>query len=165
MKDRRGPACVRGADRMRLFKTLIMIITMVSVSAPVRSQDADAALALLGMDPPELCSRLGLPDEVYPFRGESEAQDDVVFGYSDGLSLFFFRNRVWQVRIEPAYVLDGALPFFSSREQVVEVLGEPFAADGDSFIYLLPDRAYPVRMRIFFSEQGMDDIYIYRADY
>jgi hypothetical protein len=117
------------------------------------------------MDARELCSRLGAPDEVYPLRGESEAQDDVVFGYSDGLSLFFFRNRVWQVRIEPVYVLDGALPFFSSREKVVEVLGTPFASDGDSFIYLLPDRGYPVRLRIFFSSGGMDDVYVYRADY
>lgn len=150
---------------MNLHRTVITIMFMVSLSASVHSGDAAAALALLGMEAPELCSRLGAPDEVYPLRGESEAQDDVVFGYSDGLSLFFFQNRVWQVRIEPPYELDGALPFFSSREHAVKILGAPFAADGDSFIYLLPDQAYPVRLRIFFSERGMDDIYIYRADF
>ncbi len=140
-------------------------ITGNSVAHTELLGEAASALDLLGMEVQELFSRFGAPDEVYPLRGESEAQDDVVFAYSEGVSLFFFRNRVWQVRIEPAYGLDGALPFFSSREQAVEMLGPPFAEEGDSFIYLLPDRGYPVRLRLFFSERGMDDIYLYRADF
>jgi hypothetical protein len=127
--------------------------------------DLEPALNLLGESPSVLCSYPGAPDALYSLRGESIGQDDVVFQYNDGFSLFFFRNRVWQVRAVPSYPLPGTLQFFLPRERVKALYGEPFSEDKDSFMYLLPDRGFPVRLRLFFGDDGMDDIYLYRADF
>ena len=37
---------------------------------------------------------------MFSFRGQDETQDNVVFFYPDYLYLFWYRNRVWQVRCD-----------------------------------------------------------------
>lgn len=123
------------------------------------------ASALLGLEPAELYALTGAPGRLYPLRGASEEQDDVVFEYDSGLSLFFYGNRIWQVRLLPPFELPLPLRFSTPRGRIIDLLGTPFAADEQSVVYLLPDRGYPVRLRLFFSGDGLDDIYLYRADY
>ncbi|ADK81957.1 hypothetical protein [Sediminispirochaeta smaragdinae] len=128
-------------------------------------QAMEPALTLLGRFPAEAFESAGMPDLLQPFRGVSEDQDDVVSSYTNGVSLFFFENRVWQVRIQPPCSLPSAIAFGMEKEALCNLLGIPFAEDEDSTIYMLPDRGYPVRIRFFFDGKGLNDIYIYRADY
>ncbi len=121
---------------------------------------------LLGLTLAEVFSTYGPPEEVFPLRGDSAWQDDVVFYYPDHSYLFWFRDRVWQVRVDERFgdpVLGVAIG--ESMEEVEQVLGSPFHADGASLIFLLPDRGYPVRARLFFESDRLTDVYVYRGDF
>jgi hypothetical protein len=114
----------------------------------------------------QVWTTFGPPEEIYPVRGDNEKEDNVVFYYPDHYYLFFFHNRVWQVRMDRRYrgrPLD--LPLLSKREKVEEVLGPPFAEVGESLIYHLGFTGYPIRGRLFFEEGTLIDVYIYRGDY
>ncbi len=124
------------------------------------------AVDYLGMTPGEACDLLGAPEEVFTFRGDSEWQDNVVFYYPDHLYLFWFENRVWQLRFDERYEGETAgISMEDTREEVIDRLGKPFYSDAESIIYILPDIGVPVRMRIFFEDNKLQDVYIYRADF
>jgi hypothetical protein len=111
-------------------------------------------------------ANLGVPAEVFPFRGEREEHDDVVFYYENHLYLFWHENRVWQARVDHRYTETVlGLRMGGSREAVTGALGEPFYAGGESLIYLLSDRGYPVRARLVFRDRRLHDVYIYRGDF
>jgi hypothetical protein len=91
----------------------------------------------------------------------------VVFYYADNLYLFWFQNRVWQVRMDARYsgpVL-GKISLGQSREEVVSELGLPFHSDDESIMYNLPPLGYPLRIRLFFEDSRLSDVYIYRGDF
>jgi hypothetical protein len=93
-------------------------------------------------------------------------QDDVVFRYKERFHLFWFRNRVWQVRLDRMYT--GTLRDLgigADRQKVMQTLGKPFAEEGDWVLYHYAGNGHPVRVRIFFDQRGIEDIYIYRADF
>jgi len=122
-------------------------------------------IELLGMTLQETYAVLGIPKKVFPIRGEEAWQDDVVFDY-DGLYVYWFENRVWQVSIDAGYDESVyGLVIGSSMDGVVTELGNPFHIGGSELIYLLRDRGYPVRVRLCFSEKRLTDVYIYRADF
>ncbi|RKX79024.1 MAG: hypothetical protein DRP87_04555 [Spirochaetes bacterium] len=123
-------------------------------------------LSLLGLDPAEALKKLGPPAEVFPLRGDEESQDDVVFYYDNHLYLFWYNNRVWQVRLDRRF--EGAIAGISmgdSKEKIIDILGKPFYCDSESCIFLLPDKGYPVRARLFFNSDSLYDAYIYRSDF
>ena len=114
----------------------------------------------------QVWTTFGPPEEIYPIRGDNEKEDNVVFYYPDHYYLFFFHNRVWQVRMDRRYQgrpLD--LPLLSDREKVENLLGPPFAEVDGSLIYHLRFTGYPIRGRLFFEEGKLIDVYIYRGDY
>lgn len=121
----------------------------------------------LGMTPAELFSVTGSPDEVFPLRGVESEQDDVVFYFSSGIYAYFFQNRVWQLSADDRYT--GSVQGISigmGKEEVESVLGPPFSEFRDTLIYNIADLGYPVRLRIFFTdEQCVNEMYYYRADY
>jgi hypothetical protein len=126
------------------------------------------APALIGLGLADVFARLGAPAEVLAVRGPSPGEDDVVFYYPQHLYLFWFQNRVWQVRFDRRH--DGA-PFAvrmgSTRSQVAEALGPlgpPLGELPDGVVYQLEDRGYPVRLRLYFEEDRLVDLYCYRAD-
>ena len=128
---------------------------------------------LLGLSPEEAYSILGAPSEVFSMRGESEWQDDVVFYYSSNIYLFWFKNRVWQIRADKRFkgtVLD--LKQGMSRNEVNKKMGKPFKKNDASEIYMNPksitryETGYPVRLKIFYDQENLvSDIYVYRGDF
>ncbi|OHD79093.1 MAG: hypothetical protein A3J97_12965, partial [Spirochaetes bacterium RIFOXYC1_FULL_54_7] len=122
---------------------------------------------ILGMSPAEAIERLGAPDRVYAVRGAEAWQDDVVFDYGDGLSLFLFADRVWQVRIAEPYPLP-VLGFIlgGTQDDISAVLGFPAAmVEGDPE-WMLTGEAWPVRLRAIPGEDGyIRELYVYRADF
>ncbi len=90
----------------------------------------------------------------------------MVYYYDSYVYLFWYDNRVWQVRLDKRYEGSlGGVFMGDPKEKVLELLGAPFYADGESIIYNLPDRGYPVRIRLFFEEDLLSDLYIYRSDF
>jgi hypothetical protein len=59
--------------------------------------------SLVGLTLPEALEHLGVPAEMFASRGEEGWQDDVVFYYPSHLYLFWYRNRVWQARLDERY--------------------------------------------------------------
>lgn len=126
----------------------------------------DDPAPLLGLGLAESYARLGAPASVAAFRGAEAWQDDVVFSFGSGYSLFWFGDRLWQIRFGPGYpgtvyglfLGDGA-------DKVYSLLGAPFFEAEGSLVYRLPYRGYPVRLRVVVAEGRVADLYLYRADF
>lgn len=128
---------------------------------------------LLGLTPVEIFAKLGAPESVYPLRGKSQWQDDVIFYYNSNLYLFFFDNRVWQIRCDHRgkEVVVGVTP--GMRKTTVRgLLGKPYHSEDNEDIYLNPagitriEKGFPVRLRLIYDENNnIYDIYLYRGDY
>jgi hypothetical protein len=120
----------------------------------------------LGLSLAEAFETFGLPRQVSSVRGEEPWQDDVVFEYEDDVSLFWYRDRVWQIRFGPGF--RGKFSNFimgSSRQDVLSALGEPLRKEDDWFLYHFAGQGYPLRLRLFFGEGGLEDAYLYRGDF
>ena len=129
------------------------------------AQDFDAA-QLIGLDLKSALDTLGAPRAVFSFRGQEEAQDNVVFYYPDYLYLFWYRNRVWQVRCDrrfakPLFGVSMGMP----REVIERTSSRHFIAKGDSLFFDLEDSKYPLRVRLVFSNNALSDVYVYRSDF
>jgi hypothetical protein len=121
--------------------------------------------ALIGLNLEEVHQILGVPAEVYALRGPEPDQDDVVFYYPDHLYLFWFENRIWQVRADRRF--PGRVFSFSmgaSRQQVIEKMGRPILEFPDSLVFHIEDRGYPIQARLYFDEDGLADVYCFRGD-
>jgi hypothetical protein len=150
-----------------------------SLSAPAASAPAGAAAAaaaprgadfdptqLIGLDVKSALEALGAPQSVFSFRGQDESQDNVVFFYPDFLYLFWYRNRVWQVRCDRRF----AKPLFGvamgmPREVIERSSARRLIAKGDSLFFDLDDARYPLRVRLVFSNNALSDVYVYRSDF
>ncbi|TFG65047.1 MAG: hypothetical protein E4H36_01235 [Spirochaetales bacterium] len=120
----------------------------------------------LGYTPDQAFAELGAPLEIYPERGKDSTADTVVFYYGNHLYLYWYGNRVWQIRADRRYEESLFQLFMNAeKQQVLDTLGVPFYSDTDSVIYRLPDRGYPVKMRLFFNGSRLSDLYIYRGDF
>jgi hypothetical protein len=121
---------------------------------------------LVGMDLKSAMDSLGLPQSMFSFRGSEEARDDVVFYYSDHLYLFWYRDRVWQVRFDRRYaapVLGYSLGM--ARDQVLQGSTRALRALGDSLYFDMDSGAVPMRVRLAFSGGVLSDLYVYRSDF
>jgi len=139
--------------------------------SPPAAEPAPAGVdlpALVGLTLPEALARLGAPAQVFCARGAESWQDDVVFYYPAHLYLFWYQDRVWQARVDEehpgGFLAATALAMGSSREEVLAALGPPMRELGDSLVYHLEDRGYPVRLRLYFREGRLADAYCYRGD-
>ena len=164
----------------RNYLALAAILYLFFVS-PLHSQSRDNAISLaqvqaenlLGLTPPEVFEKLGAPESVYPLRGRAHWQDDVIFYYSSNLYVFFFDNRVWQIRCDHRSkdkVL-GVTPGMK-KSAIRGVLGKPYHSEDSEDIYLNPagitraDKGFPVRLRLIYDkDNNLFDIYLYRGDY
>lgn len=141
-------------------------------SGPVSSLPASPALlpddpaSLLGLSLPEAFVSLGVPASVSAFRGEEAWQDDVIFSYAAGYSLFWFGDRLWQIRLQSGYAGSAYGIFLGDQDdKVYSLLGTPFYTSEDSLVYRLPYRGFPVRLRLVLAEGRVQDMYLYRADF
>jgi hypothetical protein len=146
----------------------IGLLTMLLFLVLCGSLSAEEPLdlpALIGLTLVEAHQELGVPAEVYTLRGKTVEQDDVVFYYADHLYLFWFENRVWQVRADGRF--SGkvfGLPMGATRERVIDALGRPVLEYPDSLVFHIEDRGYPIQARLYFDEQGLADAYCFRGD-
>ena len=126
----------------------------------------DDPAPLLGLGLAEAIGRFGVPSSVYPFRGEEAWQDDVAFVYHAGITLFWYGDRLWQLRLAAPYAgsLYG-LFIGDPADKAYSLLGEPFERPPESLVYRLPYRGYPVRLRLVVAEGRIADAYLYRADF
>ena len=91
--------------RALILVAVLLLLSCIPLSAQEVSPAANPVLDLilyeewLGMEPAEVCARFGAPDELFVHRGATADEDDVVF-YRDGLYLFWFENRLWQLRAD-----------------------------------------------------------------
>ena len=153
-----------------LFRSRFAIgfLTMLLLLGLCGSLSAEELLdlpALIGLTLGEAHQGLGVPAEVYTLRGKAAEQDDVVFYYTNHLYLFWFENRVWQVRADRRF--SGkvfGLPMGVTRERVIEALGRPVLEYPDSLVFHIEDRGYPIQARLYFDEQGLADAYCFRGD-
>ena len=134
----------------------------------------------LGMDIGSAVTALGLPRDMFTWRGTDQGRDNVVFYYPDALYLFWFRDRVWQVRFDrrsttPVFGLTIGM----SRDRIIQTYPRKLLVSGDSLYFDLdPDgfpsgpppatgsaRGFPVRVRLVFDAGMLSDMYIYRSDF
>jgi hypothetical protein len=121
---------------------------------------------LLGLTLDEAYRTFGAPASVFPLRGGESWQDDVVFFYPSRLYLFWYRDRVWQVRLDSRFSGTAlGCTIGMKRIEVDAVLGAPALEEAGWAVYLLPDRGYPVRARLQFTDGLLRDLYVYRADF
>jgi hypothetical protein len=129
------------------------------------SQENDPA-RLIGMDPRAAFAALGSPQEVFAFRGAEEKQDNVVFFYSDFFYLFWFKNRVWQVRFDKRFARSVfGLSMGMSDAEVERACGRPLIPAGNSLYFDLDGQRYPLRVRLVFEAGTLSDMYVYRSDF
>jgi hypothetical protein len=146
--------------------------------AAVAADQADDKLLLIGMTPEEAYAALGAPVEVFAYRGAESRLDDVVFYFTSNLYVFWYGNRIWQVRADGRY--GGTflgLRMGWNREQVVAGVGRSYQEVAESLVFFLPDASllpgtggknrglYPLRLRAFFQDGKLADLYLYRGDF
>ena len=148
---------------MKLHQAVLLIFLGTSV---LFAEVPDYA-AWIGMRPAEACSVFGPPSHVYTHRGETENEDNVIF-YRDGMYLFWFNNRVWQVRADRnSDAVIAGIRIGDSAEKVTGVLGESLYTESDgSLFFEIARKSFPLRLRLVFnSDDTVEDIYLYRGDY
>lgn len=144
---------------MKLLFASILFIFSFSLFAVNAEQ-------FIGMTPEKLISKVGAPDQVLVDRGGVQVEDDVVFFYNNRTYFYFNQSRLWQVRYDKKF--GGDIINFkigSTKEEIIESLGEPLKEDTFSITYKRPDKGYPVFLRIFLKDNKAEDIYFYRGDY
>ncbi len=161
---------------MRFFIILYMLFfSFLSLFPEEDKEEAPVEIGYeryLGFSIEEAYKQFGSPDEVSVFRGEEAWQDDVIFFYEDFLSLFWYENRVWQIRLDHRYDSEVyGLGMGIEKKPAAVILGEKFGdpifLDAISLIYRLPagNIDYPVYVRFVFTEDRLSDLYIYRGDF
>ena len=137
----------RGAPRRRGWMLALLPLLACGSPAAERAQPAPSAApaasvptpaaqpappveeldlpSLVGLTLPEAYERFGAPLEVFSSRGAEPWQDDVVFFYPANLYLFWFQNRVWQVRVDARFIGSFLnLAMGRSREEVLAALAQ-----------------------------------------
>src|SRR5512133_2968190 len=130
------------------------------------AQPGEDPALLLGLDLKQAVERFGLPESLYAARGAEPWQDDVVFQYPGGFSLFWYSGRVWQVRLGSSYSGSAYGVFIGDApDKIVSLLGQPFLSAEGSYLFNLPGRNYPIRLRAYVKDGKIADLYVYRADF
>ena len=125
----------------------------------------DEALAL-GMSPTQAFQSFGAPSQLFIQSGPATWQDDIVFYFSDHSYLYWFNNRVWQVRFDRRHSdrVFGVLMGYS-QEQVTTALGQPLFQEPGELVYPMVERGFPIRVRFLFELDRLVDIFLYRSDF
>ena len=145
---------------------ILAALTLLVTSVPSLHADDVDPMKVIGMDLKTATDAFGLPQSMFAFRGTAADRDDVVFYYLDHLYLFWFRDRVWQVRFDMRYagtVL--GLTLGASREQIQENFPRPLLQSGESLYFDIDSAGYPVRVRLVFTASRLSDVYVYRSDF
>jgi hypothetical protein len=121
----------------------------------------------LGLQVKDSFSLMETPVSIFPYRGSVSSEDNVVFYYSDSTYFFWFHDRVWQVRADERWQgeVDG-VSMGMKLPEIIRLWGPPINNRDEQPTWTLPDRGYPVRIRLYFSDEGLlNDLYVYRSDW
>jgi hypothetical protein len=151
--------------RVRNAAAAVVIFASLLFCPSMFADDVDPA-SIIGMELKQAFDAFGAPREVFSFRGPEEWQDNVVFFYPNYTYLFWYRNRVWQVRCDGRFggTLFG-LSFGMGRKAVKEKLGRPLADQDGSLYFDIDGGKYPIRVRLVFAAESLSDVYVYRSDF
>jgi len=151
----------------RVYVALVLLCSIVAAGFPQAAPgSANQDLLqdpswLVGATLQSIITQFGSPLAVYAVRGQEPWQDDVVFSY-DGIDLYWYQNRVWQVAVTQGYGIKKGDP----KETVLSVLGEPLIRQDTFFVFRLPSRGWPLRLRVQLSEtNAVSGLFVYRPDY
>jgi hypothetical protein len=151
--------------RLNVKTFLSTLFPLFLLGAALTAQEVLDPPALIGLTLKEAYQSLGTPGEVYTLRGKTPEQDDVVFYYPNHLYLFWFENRVWQVRVDSRFAGEVfAISMGTPRQRVIEAMGRPILEFPDSLVFHIEDRGYPIQVRLYFDESGLVDLYCFRGD-
>ena len=146
-------------------RVILALGALLLFSSPVWAEEEWDFAGLIGMSPAEAVEKLGPPSEIYPVRGQREDQDEVVLYYPGKLYLFFINQRVWQLRMDDNSELGWkSVKTGASRSEVEAVFGEPYFSTSDWEVFLIPGGRWPLRLRVFYRNNGATDFYLYRGD-
>ena len=128
--------------------------------------DAPEVTRVIGMELKSAVDAFGLPQSMFTFRGTAEDRDDVVFYYQDHMYLFWYKDKVWQVRYDRRSnaVVHGVSLGMSRQEVEASVPERPLVESGDSLYFDLAG-AFPTRVRLVFAGGTLSDIYVFRSDF
>ena len=162
---------------LRLVPAFLILMPILA-GAPVRAAAEETSEStvrlplaaelsgMLGWTPEEAYAWLGAPEALFPFTDES-GDDCVVLYFPDHSYLFWYDDRVWQVRVDQRWegTVDG-VSMGAMRDEVEDLWGPPINDFDDNPTWTLPDRGYPVRVRLYFDEADrLADLYVYRSDW
>ena len=136
------------------------VIVYFLLGALVFGGDIDTPDNALGITPPQIFKDFGTPDFLY------SENNDVVIYYNSGFYIYLNKNRVWQVRSDKSFKDKFlSLSIGDDRTDIINTLGNPYKEDSDTLLYKRPDRGYPVFLRLYFNNNKLNDIYLFRGDY
>ena len=146
----------------RDFLLAFLLVLILPAGADSSFEPAHA----IGMELKSAVATFGLPQSMFSFRGSEEGRDDVVFYYPDHMYLFWYKNRVWQVRYDrlSTAMVHGVSLGMNRQEVEAAVPERPLVERGDSLYFDLAG-SYPVRVRLVFAGSTLSDIYVYRSDF
>jgi hypothetical protein len=150
---------------MRARALFVVSVLLFFLSLRAFADDLDPT-RLIGLDLKSAVDTLGLPQDMFSFRGEVDTSDNVVFYYRNYIYLFWYKDRVWQVRCDRRF----SSPVFGftlgmTREQVQQASGRQLMPLGDSLYFDVEDASYPLRVRLVFAQNVLADLYVYRSDF
>ncbi len=122
---------------------------------------------MLGMSAEDVFTGPDPPGSIFSYRGNTPEEDNVVFYYPDSIYLFWFQDRIWQVRADERWTGDvDGVSMGMSLQEIRKLWGPPINNRDENPTWTLPDQGYPVRIRLYFSDTGaLKDMYVYRADW
>lgn len=143
-----------------------MSLFLILAMYPSWTFDRKEPLSFLGSTIREIFDRPLIPEEIFSHRGAVEKDDNVVFYYSDGFYLFWYDKRVWQIRYDRTF--KDSIKGFSmgmDRKKAMKMKGKLLKESEAFAIFQIQDNPYPVRIKLYFENEVLEDLYIYRADY
>ena len=150
-----------------MSKFLFFLVIFFTILCLVTAEEtiSDDYNSWIGMTLNEAYTNFGVPESVFTYRGLKAEYDDVVF-FREGVYLFWFNDRVWQVRFDKNYTKTcNAINIGMSQKEVLSILGPPWVKKEDSDIFTIKNESYPIRFRIFYEKGIVTDLYLYRGDF
>jgi hypothetical protein len=144
----------------------LLLAFLLLLVLPAGADSSFEPTRAIGMGLKSAVETFGLPQSMFSFRGSEEARDDVVFYYPDHMYLFWYKDKVWQVRYDrrSTAVVHGVSLGMNRQEVEAAVPERPLMTHGDSLYFDLAG-SFPVRVRLVFAGSTLSDIYVYRSDF
>lgn len=145
----------------------VLLVLLLALALPAAADSGAEPTRAIGMGLKSAVETFGLPQSMFSFRGSEESRDDVVFYYyADHMYLFWYKDKIWQVRYDRRSnaVVHGVSLGMSRQEVEAAVPERPLVENGDSLYFDLAG-ALPIRVRLVFADGTLSDIYVFRSDF